>query len=96
MGERVVSDGATAALGTSALTRRDVSCVIVIVGFGLGSKPVVRPVREGCCGGVRGGGNGEELLTACAAVLGRVFVVAGGVEVVVESNHAGGGNSVAF
>lgn len=85
------------ALGTSALTRRDVSCVIAVLDLG-GSKPVVGPVREGCCGGARGGRNGEELSrrgAALAAVLGTVFVVAGEVEVD-ESNQVGGGNSVAF
>jgi hypothetical protein len=91
VGERVVPEGATAALGTSALTQRDVSCAIAGLGLG-GSKPVVGPIREGCCGGVRGGGNGEELSrrgAARAAVLGTVFGVAGKAEVVemgVESN----------
>ena len=99
MGERVVPEGATAALGGSALIRRDVSCAIT--GLGLeGSKPVAELIRDGCCGG--GSGNGEELSrrgTACAAELGTVFSVAGEAEVVgmgVESNQAGGGNSVAF
>lgn len=86
------------ALGTSALTRRDVSCAIGELGLG-GSKPVVVPMREGCCGGGRGGGNVEELSrrgTACAAVLGTGFAVAGEAEVDVESNQAGGGKSAAF
>jgi hypothetical protein len=86
------------ALGTSGLTRRDVSCAIGELGLG-GSKPVVRPVREGCCGGARGGGNVEELSrrgTACAAVLETGFAIAGEAEVDVESSQAGGGKSVAF
>lgn len=83
------------------LTRCDVSCVIEEFGLG-GSKPVAEPIREGCCGGARGSGNVEELSwrgAAWAAVLGTVFAVAGEaevVELVVESNQAGGGNSVGF
>jgi hypothetical protein len=86
VGERVVPEGATGAVGTSGLTWRD-----VFGGLGLrGSIFVVRPVREGCCGGVRGGRHGEEL---------SVFTVAGEGEVVeidVGSDQEGGGNSFAF
>ena len=63
---------------------------------------MAEPIREGCCGGVRGSGNGEELSwrgTARATVSGSVFAVAGEVKVVetgVEFNQAGGGDSVAF
>jgi hypothetical protein len=86
------------ALGTSALTRRDASCAVEELGL-RGSKPVVVPMREGCCGGARGGGNVEELSlrgTARAAVLGTGFAVADEAEVDVEPNQAGGGKSAAF
>src|SRR5258707_9490752 len=55
-----VPEDATAALGPSALRRRDVFCVISGLGLG-GSKPAVESVREGRCGGAREGGKGEVL-----------------------------------
>ena len=52
VGEWVVPEGTAAALGTSALTRRDVTCAIAGLGLG-GSKPVAEAIREGSCRGVR-------------------------------------------
>jgi hypothetical protein len=98
VGERVVSEGATGAVGA---TRRDVFSAISEFSLG-GSKSVGESVRGASCGGVRGGGNGEELsrcAAARAAVLGAAFAGGGGEEVVemgVELNQEGGGNSVAL
>lgn len=101
VGERVVSEGATRAVGTSATSRRDVFSAISEFSLG-GSKPVGESVRGASCGGVQGG-NGEELsrcAAARAAVLGAAFARGGGeeevVEMGVELNQEGGGNSVAF
>jgi hypothetical protein len=66
VGERVVPEGTTRVPGTSALTRRDVFCAFSRLCL-RGSELLVEPVREGCCGGVRGGGNVEELLRCGAA-----------------------------
>jgi hypothetical protein len=83
----------------SGVARYDVPSAIsgvVLRGAGL----VVEPVREGCCGGARRCGDGEEV-PGCRAPREVVFRVesaaaGGGGEVVdVESNQAGGGNSVA-
>jgi hypothetical protein len=94
LGGGCVPEGASAALGTSALTRRDLSCAVAGLDLG-GSKPVVSPVREGCCGGARRGEVLSQCGAALAAVLGTVFAAAGEAEVV-ESSQVGGGNSVAF
>lgn len=88
----------------SGIARRDVPCAIsgvILRGAGPAVEPV--PVREGCCGGVRGCGDGDEV-PGCGAP--RVVVIraesaatGGGGEVVdddVDSNQEGGGNSAAF
>ena len=83
----------------SGLPRRDVLSAIsgvVLRGAGL----AVEPVREGCCGGVRGCGDGE--VPGCGAPRVVVFraesAAAGGEgEVVdVDSNQEGGGYSATF
>ena len=84
----------------SGVAWRDVLSAIsgvVLRGAGL----VVKPVREGCCGGARGGGDGEEV-PGCGTPRTAVFRVesaaAGGEEEVVDvdSNQEGGGNSAAI
>lgn len=60
-----------------------------------GSEPVVGPVRGGSCGGLRGGGDGEEI--SCCGTPPAMAI--GGGEVVdtdLGSNQEGGGNSAAF
>jgi len=83
----------------SGAPRRDVLSAIsgvVLRGAGL----AVEPVREGCCGGVRGRGDGEEV-PGCGAPRVVVFraesAATGEGEVVdVDSNQEGGGYSAAF
>lgn len=95
----IACDGSTP---VSGVARRDVLSAISGVAL-RGAGLAVEPVREGCCGGVRGCGDGEEV-PGCGAprvVVFRAESAAGGgggevVDVDVDSNQEGGGNSPAF